>query len=123
MGFDILVEPHGDLSYEMKQLRELEEEMKKPEGHWLAEYFKPESVLEENEEQERQNQEKYEFFEREHLYNLQKQQGETIDPDLVPSPNDTETLEDDDDEDEDDINDEAEEEEGREEPLSQGTAR
>jgi hypothetical protein len=120
--FDIIVEPHGDMSYEMEQLRELQEEMKKPEGHWLAEYFKPESVLEENEEQERHHREKYEFFEREHLYNLQKQQGETIDPDLIPSPNDTETDEDGGDDEVEDINDAAEEEEDREEPLTQGTS-
>jgi len=95
--FDLHVEPHGDLSYEMEQLHELEEKAKQPEGHWLARYFDPESVLRENEEDERRTREKYEILEREHLYKLQQQQGDPIDRDFAPPPDDEE---DDDDADE-----------------------
>lgn len=109
--YDLAVEPHGDLSYEMEQLHELEEKARQPDGHWLAKYFEPESVLRENEEHERHEREKYEILEREHLYRLQQQQGETLDPDFPPPP-------DDDDEDEDD--DLAENEEPLREPAGQG---
>ncbi len=109
--FGIMVEPHGDMSYEMEQLWELEKKAKQPEGHWLAEYFKPESVLKENEEHERRYREKYEILEREHLYKLQQQQGNTIDPNLTPAPPDEEEDE--------ELDDAAEE---LEEPLSDSTA-
>ncbi len=107
--FDLHVAPHGDLSYEMEQLQELEEKAKQPEGHWLAKYFDPESVLRENEEDERRNREKYELLEREHLYKLQQQQGDELDPGYALPPDDDE--DDDEDEDEDEM----------EEPLSQPT--
>jgi hypothetical protein len=81
----VLVEPHGDMSYEMEQLRELEKQAKNPEGHWLAEYLEPEAVLEENEESARRYREKYELLEREHSYELQKQQGIT-EAELPPVP-------------------------------------
>ncbi len=82
----------------MEQLHELEEKAKQPEGHWLAKYFEPESVLRENEEDERRNREKYELLEREHLYKLQQQQGDELDADFAPPPDDEDTDEDEDDE-------------------------
>ena len=115
-AFDIMVEPHGDMSYEMEQLAELEEKAKQPEGHWLAEYLKPEAVLQESKEEELRYREKYELLEREHLYKLQQQQGQTIDPNLVPpSPDDAPNEE----KNEDPAEEEAEE---PEEPLSHSAA-
>jgi hypothetical protein len=103
--FDIMVEPHGDMSYELEQLQELEAKAKTPEGHWLAEYYKPESVLRENEERERHSREKYEILEREHLYKLQQQQGDTIDSNLTPPPpaDEDEEIDPDNDEDEEEL--------------------
>ncbi len=74
--FDVSVEPHGDMSYDLEQLDALEAKAKEPAGHWAAEYTKKEFVLEENEEYERQQRERYEQLEREHLHNLQQQAGE-----------------------------------------------
>ena len=100
--FTLMVEPHGDMSYEMEQLRELEEKAKEPEGHWLAKYVEPESVLEESAEEARRYRENYELLEREHLYELQRQQGVT-EAKLPP------IAEDDEDEDEDAEDEEADE--------------
>ena len=102
-AFDIMVEPHGDMSYEMEQLAELEEKVKQPEGHWLAEFLKPDAVLEESKEEERRYQEKYEILEGEHLYKLQQQQGQTIDPKLTPGPNDNENEDDEPDDDNEEL--------------------
>ena len=111
-AFDIMVEPHGDMSYEMEELAELEEKAKQPEGHWLAEYLKPEAVLEESKEEERHYKEKYEILEGEHLYKLQQQQGQTIDPNLTPGPNDNENED-------DEADDEEELEEGASQPVTE----
>lgn len=72
-----MVEPHGDMSYELEELKALEDKAKEPEGHWLAKYLEPGTVLEESEEEARQYREKYDLLEREHLYDLQQQQGAT----------------------------------------------
>jgi hypothetical protein len=71
--FNIMVEPHGDMDYEMEQLQELEAKANEPEAYWLARYFKPETVLQENQEEEKRRRERYELLEREHLHNLQQQ--------------------------------------------------
>src|SRR5438874_8148466 len=69
--FFIYVEPHGDMSYELEELKELDEQAKEPEGHWLKKYYQPDAVLEENVETARHFEEKYELLAREHLYHLQ----------------------------------------------------
>ncbi|HEY1582750.1 MAG TPA: hypothetical protein VGF73_06600 [Chthoniobacterales bacterium] len=111
--FDILVEPHGDMSYELEQLEELEAKAKAPEGHWASEYYEEEFVLRDSEEQRRQREEKFQILEREHLYNLQQQQGEPVDPNLIPLPDEEE-----DDEDEIDEEDPDETEEPLSDPVS-----
>ena len=82
-GFLVSVEPHGDMSYELEQLKELDEQAKEPEGHWLKKYFQPDAVLKENDELAQRYEESYELLEREHLYHLQQQQGVEIDPRLT----------------------------------------
>jgi hypothetical protein len=85
-GFFVNVEPHGDMSYELKQLKELDEKAKEPEGHWLKKYYQPDAVLEENVETARMYEEKYELLAREHLHQLHQQQGGEIDPLLTQPP-------------------------------------
>jgi hypothetical protein len=108
--FGLMVEPHGDMSYEVDALKELDEKAKEPERHWLAQYVEPDVVLEEGEEQARRYREKYELLEREHLYNLQEQQGGgAVEAGLPPLTEDK---------DENELDDEEEEDE---EPLSAAT--
>ena len=104
--FTLMVEPHGDMSFELEELQELEEKAKEPEGHWLAKYVEPESVLEESEEEARRYRENYELLEREHLYELQRQQGMT-EAKLPPIAEDEDEDEDEDDEDEEELLSEA----------------
>lgn len=84
--FWIMVEPHGDMTYELKQLKELDEKAKEPEGHWLKKYFEPDEVLKENEEIFQRYEEKYQLFEREHLYQLQEDPENFVDPALLHPP-------------------------------------
>ena len=109
--FTLMVEPHGNMSYELEELQELEEKAKEPEGHWLAKYVEPESVLEESAEEAQRYREKYELLEREHLYELQQQQGMT-EAKLPP------IAEDEDEDDEEDMEAE-DEEELRSEPATE----
>ena len=85
-NFDISVEPHGDMSYELKKLKELDEKAKEPEGHWLKEYHDPDYVRRENEESLQRYEEKYELLEREHRYQLQEDPENFVDPTLLQPP-------------------------------------
>ena len=85
-NFDITVEPHGDMSYELEELKELDEKAKEPEGHWLKEYHDPDFVRRENEESLQRYEEKYELLEREHLYQLQEDPENFVDPTLLQPP-------------------------------------
>jgi hypothetical protein len=90
--FSVMVEPHGDMTYELEQLQKLDEKAKEPEGHWLKKYLEPDAVLRENEETSRRYEEKYELLEREHLYGLQKDQRNFIDPTLLQPPAEPESA-------------------------------
>jgi hypothetical protein len=83
--FRINVEPHGDMSYELEQLRELEEQKNEQEEYWLAKYYRPETALKEDAEQLQRHEERYKYLEAEHRLQLQKEQGMTITPPSAPS--------------------------------------
>ena len=98
--FGIMVEPHGDMTYELEQLKELEENAKEPEGHWLKKYCEPDEVLQENEEMSQRYEEKYELLEREHLYQLQGEPKNFVDPALLQPHHELESGDDEPDEEE-----------------------
>jgi hypothetical protein len=85
-NFSLMVEPHGDMSYELEQLKELEEKAREPEGHWLKDVHDPDEVLRENQESLQRYEEKYELLEREHLYQLQEDPENFVDPTLLQPP-------------------------------------
>ena len=68
------------MSDDLDEMREREHEQTAPEGDWLAKYYEPEEVLRENEEHRRERERRYEFLEREHLFELR---GEGVDPELL----------------------------------------
>jgi hypothetical protein len=83
--FEIMVEPHGDMTYELKQLKELEEKEKEPEDHWLAPVLDAAAAARENEERAEQYHTYYQMLERQHIYQLQQQYGDERDP-ILPQP-------------------------------------
>jgi hypothetical protein len=83
--FLLIVEPHGDMSEDLKQMKAREEEEAVTGGDWLAQYYEPESVLRENEERRRERERRYEFLAREHLLQLRGEQ-EGLDPALFYVP-------------------------------------
>jgi hypothetical protein len=83
--FEIMVEPHGDMTYELKQLKELEKKEKEPEGHWLAPVLDAAAAARENEELAERYHTYYQMLERQHIYQLQQQYGGERDP-TFPQP-------------------------------------
>lgn len=85
--FTLIVEPHGDMSEEMEEMtaRDAKTQPGAADEDWLAEYYEPEAVLRENEEQRQARRERYEFIQREHLRQLH---GEEVDPFLLFLPED-----------------------------------
>lgn len=86
----INVEPHGDMTDELADLKELEEEEKAPEDYWAVKYHEPQSVLREDAEHLQMRRETYNYLEREHLLRLREQQGEPVDPELFEAPDEVE---------------------------------
>ncbi len=82
-SFCLNVEPHGDMSYELEELKKLDEETKEAEAHWLAAFHEPEHVLRENEESLQRHEETFEYLRREHFLRLQQEQGCAVDPELL----------------------------------------
>jgi hypothetical protein len=99
-SFPVMVEPHGDMSYELEELKKLDEKAKEPEGHWLKKYLQADDVLEENEESIQRYEEKYQLLEREHLFHLQEDPENFVDPTLLQPPPESEPEEDETDEEE-----------------------
>jgi hypothetical protein len=119
----INVEPHGDLTEEMKEIRERESAGEKP---WWEREYDPAEEREDYENFKRNRRELYERFEREHRMRLLQQQGEEIDPDdFSPSSKKTEakgaTGREEDDEEFDDSYDDEEgfEDEEEDSPLAE----
>jgi hypothetical protein len=84
--FLLSVEPHGDMSEDLEQMKEREEEEAKTEGDWLARYYEPDEVLRGNEEERREREKRYEFLTREYLLQLRGEDG--VDPSLLSLPKD-----------------------------------
>jgi len=84
--FLLIVQPHGDMSEDLEDMKAREEEEDAPEGDWLAQYYGPEWEQREREEDRHNRQRRYEFLKREHL--LQLREGEGVDPSLVSSTQD-----------------------------------
>ena len=81
--FLLHVEPHGDMSDDLEEIKEREEKAEAPEEDWLAEYHTPEAVLRENEESRERRERHYEYLKREHLLQLH---GDEVDPELLSLP-------------------------------------
>ncbi|MDQ2867901.1 MAG: hypothetical protein M3R59_05745 [Verrucomicrobiota bacterium] len=73
--FWISVEPHGDMTMELEDLRKLEEQEREPDEYWLAKYYRPESTLKENAERLEFFETRYEFLQQEYLRRLREEQG------------------------------------------------
>jgi hypothetical protein len=79
--FAIMVEPHGDMSYEVEELRQFDEEAKADE-HWLAYIVAPEYAEKDSAERAERYRDDYEILGRQHLLRLREQQGGEIEPEL-----------------------------------------
>lgn len=65
-----IVEPHGDMSEDLEEMRAREMKTSEPDADYLIKYYEQENVLEENEEGRRHREERYELLKREHLLRL-----------------------------------------------------
>jgi hypothetical protein len=79
--FLLIVQPHGDMSEDLEDMKAREEAEDPPEGDWLAQCSEDEWDRREREED---RQRRYEFLKREHL--LQLREGEGVDPALLSLP-------------------------------------
>jgi hypothetical protein len=80
--FLLHVEPHGDMSDDLEDLKEREEK-EASEDYWTAELNTPEAVLQENEEWRELKENRYEYLKREHQLQLH---GDEVDPELLSLP-------------------------------------
>lgn len=71
----LVVEPHGDMSEEMKEIRARHEQANEPDRDYLIKYLEVDSVLEENAEERRHREERYEVLRREHLLRLRGEEA------------------------------------------------
>lgn len=77
--FLLQVEPHGDMSDDLEDMREREEK-ERSEDYWTAELNTPEAVLRENDEWRELKENRYEYLKREHQLQLR---GDEVDPELL----------------------------------------
>ena len=84
--FLLIVQPHGDMSEDLEDMKAREEQESMPEGDWLAQCYEPEWDVREREEDRQVRHRRYEFLKREHL--LQLREGENVDPSLLSLPQD-----------------------------------
>jgi hypothetical protein len=66
-----IIEPHGDMSEELEEIKARYETVEAPDEDWLMQYYEPETLLKENEEQRKAREERYEVLKREHQARLQ----------------------------------------------------
>lgn len=74
-NYMVSVEPHGDMSEDLRTIRKRQNP-----GGWLEEPIDPEEERENWESFRRERRKRREYLEREHRLNLQRQQGLEIDP-------------------------------------------
>lgn len=80
----LMIEPHGDITDDLKAIKAREEQATAPDADYLAKYHEPESVLRDNEEFRQQREARYEVLKREHFLRLR---GEDA-AELLSIPND-----------------------------------
>ena len=77
----LIVEPHGDMSDDLEEIQTREAQVQAPDGDYLMPYYEPEHVLNENEQQRRTREERYQVLKREHLRRLRGDEaGELLYP-------------------------------------------
>ncbi len=70
-----IIEPHGDMSEDLEEMKAREAKVSAPDGDFLMPYYDPEQVLEENAEGRRAREERYELLKREHLRRLRGEEA------------------------------------------------
>ena len=65
-----IIEPHGDMSEDIEEMKARYAQEETPDEDWLMKYYAPESLLKENEQERRAREERYEVLKREHQLRL-----------------------------------------------------
>jgi hypothetical protein len=83
--FTIETEPHGEMSEDMDELAQRDDQVEKKPGHWLVREFDAEEERRDREEWNEARQEDYERLAAEHRLQLKEEQQVPVDPaDFAP---------------------------------------